>query len=128
MGAREKPFHFPGLFQAAKAVDARHLHGLQIKAHSDEIQVHPLNFSGCLVDNASDDPERSSLESLSDECFTIHRFSKVQTIFSILEIVLASTLSIIVENLAVIFMWGGDWYDFYIVEKENETEDLSEIV
>ena len=20
-------------------------------------------------------------------------------------------------------MWGGDWYDFYIVEKENEAEE-----
>lgn len=20
-------------------------------------------------------------------------------------------------------MWGGDWYEFYIVEKENEPED-----
>ena len=28
--------------------------------------------------------------------------------------------SIICENLAVISMWGGDWYDFYIVEKEND--------
>jgi len=60
--------------------------------------------------------------------FNLHRFSKVRTLFSILEIILASTLSIIVENCAVIFMWGGDWYDFYIVEKENEAEDLSEIV
>ena len=30
-------------------------------------------FFSCLADNASDDPERSSLESLSNECFTIHR-------------------------------------------------------
>ena len=28
--------------------------------------------------------------------------------------------SIICENLAVISMWGGDWYEFYIVEKEND--------
>jgi len=60
--------------------------------------------------------------------FNLHRFSKVRTLFSILEIILASTLSIIVENCAVICMWGGDWYDFYIVEKENDAEDLSEIV
>jgi hypothetical protein len=30
-------------------------------------------------------------------------------------------LSIVVENLAVLSMWGGDWYDFYIVEKDNES-------
>ena len=23
-------------------------------------------------------------------------------------------------------MWGGDWYDFYIVEKENEPADTEE--
>lgn len=23
-------------------------------------------------------------------------------------------------------MWGGDWYDFYIVEKENEPADSEE--
>jgi hypothetical protein len=23
-------------------------------------------------------------------------------------------------------MWGGDWYDFYIVEKENDAEEVSE--
>ena len=42
--------------------------------------------------------------------------------------------SIICENLAVISMWGGDWYDFYIVEKDNtesedsETQKLVEII
>ena len=45
--------------------------------------------------------------------------------------------SIVCENLAVISMWGGDWYDFYIVEKENdpspdaedpETQKLVEVV
>ena len=36
--------------------------------------------------------------------------------------------SIICENLAVISMWGGDWYDFYIVEKENDpTEPDSDV-
>ena len=24
--------------------------------------------------------------------------------------------------LAVVSMWGGDWYDFYIVEKDDATE------
>ena len=24
-------------------------------------------------------------------------------------------------------MWGGDWYDFYIVEKENEAEDEASV-
>ena len=36
--------------------------------------VQNVFFFSCLADNASDDPERSSLESLSNECFTIHRF------------------------------------------------------
>jgi hypothetical protein len=31
-------------------------------------------------------------------------------------------LSILVENCAVLSMWGGDWYDFYIVEKETDAE------
>ena len=30
--------------------------------------------------------------------------------------------SIVVENLAVVCMWGGDWYDFYIVEKDDQSE------
>ena len=34
--------------------------------------------------------------------------------------------SIVCENLAVISMWGGDWYDFYIVEKENDPSPDSE--
>ena len=36
--------------------------------------------------------------------------------------------SIVVENLAVISMWGGDWYDFYIVEKDNQVESAEETV
>jgi len=55
--------------------------------------------------------------------FNILRYSYIRMLLSIIEIVLASTLSIICENLAVISMWGGDWYEFYIVEKENEPED-----
>ena len=31
-----------------------------------------------------------------------------------------------VENLAVLSMWGGDWYDFYIVEKDNEAMDSND--
>jgi len=60
--------------------------------------------------------------------FNIHRFSKIRMVLSVFEIILASTLSIIVENCAVICMWGGDWYDFYIVEKENESEEPVEVV
>ena len=40
------------------------------------------------------------------------------------EIFVSSLLSIFVENLAVMTMWFGDWYDFYIVEKE--TEDMAD--
>jgi len=54
--------------------------------------------------------------------FPIHRYSWLKTILSVAEIALASTLSIVVENLAVVSMWGGDWYDFYIVEKDDATE------
>lgn len=60
--------------------------------------------------------------------FNIHRFSNIRKIVAVFEIILASTLSIIVENCAVICMWGGDWYDFYIVEKENDSEEATEIV
>ena len=41
-------------------------------------------------------------------------------------IIINLIFSIIVENCAVICMWGGDWYDFYIVEKENDAEDNNE--
>lgn len=56
--------------------------------------------------------------------FPTHRYSWARSLLSVIEIVAASLLSIVVENLAVLSMWGGDWYDFYIVEKDNEaTED-----
>ncbi|XP_023334273.1 beta-1,4-mannosyltransferase egh [Eurytemora carolleeae] len=58
--------------------------------------------------------------------FPIHRYSWFRSVLSVIEIALASVLSIIVENLAVICMWGGDWYDFYIVEKDNESEQTSQ--
>jgi hypothetical protein len=32
----------------------------------------------------------------------------------------------VVENLAVVSMWGGDWYDFYIVEKDNDAADSND--
>jgi len=41
------------------------------------------------------------------------------------EILLATLLSIIAENFAVMTMWIGDWYDFYIVEKESDIVDPS---
>jgi len=58
--------------------------------------------------------------------FNILRFSYLRILLSFFEIILASTLSIVCENLAVISMWGGDWYDFYIVEKENDPSPDSE--
>jgi len=60
--------------------------------------------------------------------FPIHRYSWIRSVLSVAEIFLASTLSIVVENLAVISMWGGDWYDFYIVEKDNQSETSEETV
>ena len=38
------------------------------------------------------------------------------------EIAISSFLSVIVECTAVCTMWFGDWYDFYIVEKEVDEE------
>ena len=34
----------------------------------------------------------------------------------------ASVVSIILENIAVVMMWFGNWYGFYIVQKEVETD------
>ena len=31
---------------------------------------------------------------------------------------MASTISVVAENLAVVLMWFGNWYSFYIVQKE----------
>jgi len=60
--------------------------------------------------------------------FPIHRYSWLKSCLSVIEIALASTLSIVVENLAVVSMWGGDWYDFYIVEKDNDSEDVASLI
>ena len=45
------------------------------------------------------------------------------------EILVASTVSIICENVAVITLWFGSWSHFYIVQKETEEEqsDLKSI-
>ena len=42
-------------------------------------------------------------------------------IFVIPEIILASIMSIICEHIAVMTMWFGNWYEFYIVQKETDT-------
>jgi len=55
----------------------------------------------------------------------IHRYSWPRLILVAFEIVVSSSLSIVVENLAVCTMWFGDWYDFYIVQKEVEAEEGS---
>ena len=39
------------------------------------------------------------------------------------EVLVASTVSLVAENLAVILMWFGDWYAFYIVQKEVQGMD-----
>ena len=44
--------------------------------------------------------------------------SWLRLVFSIPEILIASTVSLAAENLAVILMWFGNWYSFYIVQKE----------
>lgn len=54
--------------------------------------------------------------------FPIHRSSWLRIIFILPEILIASTVSVVLENIAVITMWFGNWYDFYIVQKEVESD------
>ena len=56
------------------------------------------------------------------------RIRKYHNFDFILMIFISFHFSIVVENLAVISMWGGDWYDFYIVEKDNQVESAEETV
>lgn len=51
----------------------------------------------------------------------VNRYSWGRLVLVVPEIIFATLLSICVENLAVLTMWCGDWYDFYIVEKESDT-------
>eukprot|EP00095_Tigriopus_kingsejongensis_P005579 maker-scaffold12_size759060-snap-gene-5.17 protein:Tk05579 transcript:maker-scaffold12_size759060-snap-gene-5.17-mRNA-1 annotation:"GG12939" len=53
----------------------------------------------------------------------IKRYSWLRLLLVVPEIVFSSLVSIIVENCAVCTMWIGDWYDFYIVDKELEESD-----
>ena len=55
------------------------------------------------------------------------RFSWLRWAFAIPEIVVSSVLSICVENLAICTMWFGDWYDFYIVQKEADATERSHL-
>ena len=56
------------------------------------------------------------------------RYSWLRLSFVVPEIILATLLSIVAENCAVLTMWFGDWYDFYIVEKESDIpEEFKEI-
>jgi len=50
--------------------------------------------------------------------FNVTRMSWFRLALSIPEILIASTISLVAENLAVILMWFGNWYTFYIVQKE----------
>ena len=61
-------------------------------------------------------------EYISFNFVLLYRYSWIRTLLVIPEIILSSLLSIIVENTAVCTMWFGDWYDFYIVEKEVEED------
>lgn len=58
------------------------------------------------------------------------RYSWLRLLFVLPEIILATLLSICAENFAVLTMWVGDWYDFYIVEKESDIQEeiLLEVV
>ena len=50
----------------------------------------------------------------------LKRYSHLKLLLVIPEIFLASISSIVCENIAVITMWFGNWYEFYIVQKESE--------
>ena len=43
------------------------------------------------------------------------------------EIVIASTVCVILENIAVVMMWFGNWYGFYIVQKEVEGDSDADV-
>ena len=53
--------------------------------------------------------------------FPVRRYSWPRLVLAVPEVVTAATFSAIVENLAVCTMWFGSWNDFYIVQKESET-------
>jgi hypothetical protein len=52
----------------------------------------------------------------------IRRYSWLRLLAVIPEIILASIMSIVAENCAVVTMWFGNWYEFYIVQKESDDE------
>eukprot|EP00096_Caligus_rogercresseyi_P006422 TRINITY_DN22844_c0_g1_i1.p1 TRINITY_DN22844_c0_g1~~TRINITY_DN22844_c0_g1_i1.p1 ORF type:complete len:474 (-),score=105.53 TRINITY_DN22844_c0_g1_i1:124-1545(-) len=56
--------------------------------------------------------------------FPIRRYSFPRLLLSIPEILLASTVSIIAENIAILSIWSGDWYGFYIVQKETYEDEI----
>jgi len=58
----------------------------------------------------------------------MRRYSFVRKLVAIPEIIVASLVSIVVENLAVCSMWFGDWYDFYIVQKETDCDEDLRVV
>jgi len=55
--------------------------------------------------------------------FNVHRMSWLRLLLAAPEVLVASTVSLVAENLAVILMWFGDWYAFYIVQKEVQGMD-----
>ena len=56
----------------------------------------------------------------------LRRYTYLRLLVVIPEILLASITSILCENIAVITMWFGNWYEFYIVQKESE-DDVDDI-
>ena len=54
------------------------------------------------------------------------RYSWLRLLLVPHEIALSNALSICLEISAVLTMWFGDWYDFYIVQKEVDEEDEDE--
>ena len=51
-----------------------------------------------------------------------YRSSWLRMVMIMPEIIIASTVSVVLENIAVITMWFGNWYGFYIVQKEVESD------
>ena len=60
----------------------------------------------------------------------LRRFAWIRLLLVLPEIILASIVSIVCEHVAVFTMWYGNWYEFYIVQKEaaEDHEDVIKLV
>ena len=61
-----------------------------------------------------------SMVIISQNYYQSCRSSWLRMLSIVPEIVIASTVCVVLENIAVVMMWFGNWYGFYIVQKEVE--------